>query len=437
MIDLLAILVRRRGLLLSVALGSALAAAGISLLLPQWYRATASILPPQRDASMPFLADLTARFDKPFSGYILEGRMGSLLFVDILKSRAVGEETIREQDLTRIYGCETMEECLEKLRARTYVKLRVDGVVEVSHEEQSPRLAAAVANTLVDALDRFNRELNTTRGRVTREFVESQLEIRRGLLTAAEDSLRRFRESNGAVELTEQMESVISLASQLKAREIALTMDRDLARRFETADSPKVRRLEAELEEVRERLEQVLHGRGARPTAPVDEDRAGTPGGVSPGGMTEAEGGTGTPDSLGPTSDILPPMSEVPRLMMQLGRLERKVEIHEKVLSLLMEQRERSRIEERKDTPTLNVIDHARPPVKRVRPKRGFFVAIVTGLMMAWTALAALFWERYLSGGLTAREQELVRGTLEALRGDLRSVLRRGRKRPPRSGEGK
>jgi tyrosine-protein kinase Etk/Wzc len=58
-----------------------------------------------------------------------------------------------------------------------------------------------------------------------------------------------------------------------------------------------------------------------------------------------------------------------PQLRLREERLEREVQGRSELYQLLARQYEMARIEEKRDTPTFSVIDAARPPVRKYRPK--------------------------------------------------------------------
>ncbi len=70
------------------------------------------------------------------------------------------------------------------------------GVVTLDVDAPDPRLAAAIADTLLGALNRFNLERRQLRSHELREFLESRLADANRDLMAAEDSLRDFRRQN-------------------------------------------------------------------------------------------------------------------------------------------------------------------------------------------------------------------------------------------------
>ncbi len=72
------------------------------------------------------------------------------------------------------------------------------------------------------------------------------------------------------------------------------------------------------------------------------------------------------------------PLQEVPDLTLQYAKLMRRVEILGQLEQLLQQQYEESRIEQVNPTSTVNVLDRARPAIRKSRPKR-MLIVIVAG----------------------------------------------------------
>ena len=71
-------------------------------------------------------------------------------------------------------------------------------------------------------------------------------------------------------------------------------------------------------------------------------------------------------------------IEKMPPLALDYARLLRDVKVQEAVYELLVAQYEEARIQETKDTPTVEVLDPARKPQKKVRPVRWLFVLSLT-----------------------------------------------------------
>ena len=87
--------------------------------------------------------------------------------------------------------------------------------------------------------------------------------------------------------------------------------------------------------------------------------------------------------------------NQVPSLSLHLARLIREVKIQETVFELLTQQYEQYKIEENKDTPTVQVLDKAIPPERRARPKRAFLV-VISGILSLFASVAFVFGQEYV-----------------------------------------
>ena len=71
---------------------------------------------------------------------------------------------------------------------------------------------------------------------------------------------------------------------------------------------------------------------------------------------------------------VVPGFSEVPDIGMQLGRLVRDVEIQNTLFTFLTQQYEEAKIQEAKETPTVQVLDKAMVPINKFKPRRALFI---------------------------------------------------------------
>jgi tyrosine-protein kinase Etk/Wzc len=118
--------------------------------------------------------------------------------------------------------------------------------------------------------------------------------------------------------------------------------------------------------------------------------------------------------------------NQVPSLSLQLARLIREVKIQETVFELLTQQYEQYKIEENKDTPTVQVLDKAVPPERRARPKRAFLVAI-SGILSLFASVAFVFGQEYVKRSRKRNPEGFNR--LEALLGVWRKDVEDLRKK--------
>ncbi|MCH7877964.1 MAG: HDOD domain-containing protein [candidate division Zixibacteria bacterium] len=120
------------------------------------------------------------------------------------------------------------------------------------------------------------------------------------------------------------------------------------------------------------------------------------------------------------------PLNEVPDLGLKYIRRYREVSLQQKILEFLLPQYEQAKIQEAKDTPTVQVLDKAVTPVKRKKPKRTIMV-LLAGLLSMVFSVTGVFFVEYIRH-LEANQQEdyrKVENILQSLRSDVRKLLRR------------
>jgi uncharacterized protein involved in exopolysaccharide biosynthesis len=83
---------------------------------------------------------------------------------------------------------------------------------------------------------------------------------------------------------------------------------------------------------------------------------------------------------------------KLPSLKQEGSRLSLDAEIQRRVFTLLTAQYEDMRVQETRDTPTLTVLDRARKPELKSRPKRTILVlsatAVAAALGLAWVGIS-------------------------------------------------
>jgi hypothetical protein len=131
--------------------------------------------------------------------------------------------------------------------------------------------------------------------------------------------------------------------------------------------------------------------------------------------------GAGTEDADETT--LFPRFSDAPEVELSLARLMRDVEIKRAVYGVLSEQYEQARIQEMKDTPTLQVLDWGRVPTARSRPRRKVIVLITAVSAFFLSSMLAVIRQRARRGEYS-REREAIADIKKSLAEDLQDVKR-------------
>jgi len=321
----------------AVVVAAALVAAGISLMLPTWYRAEATLLPPTDTGESGF---------GMLEGVIQSSALSKLgfasttsasdVFAEILKSRTLGVAAIEKYGLASLYHQKGMDRTLKEFQRHLAVGVNNAGVLSVSFEDRDPRRAADVTNDLVQGLDRFNVGTYKTKGKRLRMFLEGRLGEVQKQLAVAEERLQNYEHEHHVVSSGSESGESAHGVSDILAQKFNLQTQRDYVSSFTTPGNAE-----------RENIERQL-------TALNSE------------------------------------IAKLPEIKREGARLQLDLEVQRKLLVLMSAQYEDARMQETRDTPTVTVLDAATVPQIKSRPKRSLIVlgAAFAALLgcAGWTA---------------------------------------------------
>ncbi len=298
----------------------ALAAVVVALVLPAWYLAESTVLPPtEGNDSFGIMAGLIQSAALSRIG-LATSSTASDVYEEILKSRTLQEDLVHEFHLDSLYRRKGMDRTLKELEKHVSVSTGVSGLLIVRVEDRDPGRAAAMANRLVDELDRFNRETLNTRAKRTREFLATRVADVQERMKGAEARLTAYEKAHGVVADAGAVSGMASIVAQ----KLDLQVKRAYVSSYSAPGSAAVRSIDAQI-------------------AAFDRE-----------------------------------LSQLPGLKNEGARLALDAEIQRRVFTLLTSQYEDARIQEMRDTPTITVLDHAEPPELKARPKRAVIVLVST-----------------------------------------------------------
>ncbi len=391
--DYLMVLAKWRRMIGLNFIGVCLLVVLISLFLPKWYTATTSILPPQGEGGGLSLPSGLGTLASLSGGLSLPGASTpSDVFAAILKSRSVAEMVIKKNGLLKVYRTKDLQEAMKTLHSHTDVDVSPEGIIRIKVTEKDPRLAARVANSLVKALDGVNREKSTSRAKSARIFIEERLDSTRAELQRAEERLKRFQEVHKAISLSDQTKAAIEKAADLRAEKALLEIQLGVLRQSMGNNHPQVQRLRTQINEYDKQLRKMEFGSG--------ED------------------------------DFLLPFSQVPLFALELARSTRDLKVEEEIFELLTQQYEQAKIQEKRDTPTVQVLDEAIPPTQKSKPKRTVLVGLA-GLLSLFVGIFLAFGLEYMERVRSSEDSQKISRISSLLRADylrLRNLLTRKRK---------
>ncbi len=388
MSDGLKTLVAHRRFIVFCTVGAILVSVAVSLALPKWYRARGSVMPPESAASQLDLIGMMS-----YAGYqpalLPTLTSPSDVYVAILGSVRIGRAVIDSLDLSSVYGETELEKLLKKLDKHTWISVTAEGLVAVECEDKQPDRARRMVNLHIRELDRFNRFSRVTSAKAVRQFIEGRIVEVAEELNTAERNLKTFKDSTGAVFINEQARVSIETAAEIFASIARLEVSRERVSQFATERSPEVIDIGRQITAMERKLEQM---------------------GYSASGTEEDH-----------ESMLFPRFSDTPALEMQLAGLRRDVEVKRAVYAVLSEQYEQARIQELKDTPTVQVLDWGESPSVKWRPRRAVIVGISTVFAFILSCVVAVVREGARKGKY-AREKDAISDLKRSFSSDVEEV---------------
>ncbi len=344
-------LMRWKKLIAVFVIGVTLLAAGVSFLLPVWYKSAVTLLPPRTQGLLGGLSPFSALlrdFAPTGAAARLGSSGGSVNYLAILHSRRASETMIRRFDLARVYGMEdeTMEEVVKEFEDNLNIEIDDEGTIKLEILDKDSVRAAAMANGMVEILNAIAIELGTSEARSNRMFLEKRLNEARGELAASEVKLKEFQEEKGIIVLSEDAKASAAAIGELYAKKVRAELELAILKKTTGDDNPMVAQLLLEKREVDRKL------------------------------------------------------STYPGLGMESFRLFRDVLIQQKIQEFLVPMFEQARLEEQKDLPVVVILDNAVPAEKKTLPRRMVIVAssalssLLVALLAILTAVRIEFFKR-------------------------------------------
>jgi len=369
--DIIHILLVNWKIIFKYTIGSAIIIFVYLLLIsPVTYKAPITILPPEDTDQLSGLGSLISGGGV---GDFLTGKLtpgNSQLFIQILKSRTAAEYVIRKNNLLEFYDEKKEFEAIKKLQRDLELDLSKEGIISLSVKVSSEylplvfsdidsvkNLSARISNSYIEALDSINREKVSYRAKRGREYIEEQLNVTKTELDSAEVKLMEFQKKNKTISLTDQLTSAIESAAKLKAEIVKTEIEIGLLEPNSRPDNKTILALKNKLNQLNNEYKKF----------DIDSD------------------------------DYLIAFSDVPELGMQLSQLLRTVKIKNEVYLLLQKQYYKERIQENRDVPTIDILDEAIPPEKKVSPRLIYSTFVSSIFVLLIVSSFLIFREKKIS----------------------------------------
>jgi uncharacterized protein involved in exopolysaccharide biosynthesis len=242
-------MVRRWPLIVGCALLLGIATGIAVFVVPPRYTATTTFVPeqPKESSLTSSLGGLASQFGL---GAEINNPYSADFIARVLQSRYIGEAILKTEfdgrllpdvfEIEEANPRKRIEKSLEELEDATSIEVdQKTGVISLGLTLEDPELAAAVANRMVEELNRFNVERRRSQSGEERAFAERRLAEARRELNGAESALAGFLQRNR----TFGEFSLVGVEARRLERDVQLKQDvlLTLSRQYEEARIGEVR----------------------------------------------------------------------------------------------------------------------------------------------------------------------------------------------------
>jgi tyrosine-protein kinase Etk/Wzc len=330
----------------------------IVLTLPKWYKATASVFPAEQTdlfSGIEGISSLVKTFAPGKKLASLTGASETDRYIAILKSQTVLSDVITKFDLVKIYDIQNYqyENTIKELISNVEVEIQDEGNLTISVYDKSPQRAAEMANYFVYLLNKTNSELQVQNARGNRDFIEQRYNQNLLDIGKCETALKKFQQKNGVIAIPEQLEASIKAGAEVLGKLSAKEIELNILRRTLSDESPLVTTAKIEVQEIRKKIDEMNSGSN------LDGDQ----------------------------TKILIPLKQAPALGSEYIRLYRDLETQYKILQFITPLYEQAKVEEKRNTPSVVVLDNARIPERKAKPK----ISMYTSLAFVFSLILSLF----------------------------------------------
>lgn len=337
----------------------AVASVGISLMLPNWYKASSRLL--LSDSNGGGLASaLLGDLGSAAQSLLGTGGGDYVRYMAILNSRNVQVQIIEKFELISVYKNSDeefpLEETLKSLSDNVDIVIDDEfDFLSVEVLDQDPQRAADISNFYVELLDEVNNRLTTQTAGNFRQYVESRYLKAQQDRAVMLDSLAEFQRRFGVMDLEAQTEAYFAQLAELRTNTLQYEIQLEALKSQFGADNKSVQTMQTYVDAAQLSFQGAMDGREV--VMPVARD-------------------------------------EAPEMVRQYLNLTMERMIQEKILEFVAPMLEQARFEEERKVEALQVVDAAIAPYKKAKPKRmiiviaatlsAFILSLVFALVMDW-----------------------------------------------------
>jgi capsule polysaccharide export protein KpsE/RkpR len=219
------------------------------------------------------------------------------------------------------------------------------GTVSIAILDTSPKQAASMANFAARMVDSINKDIIRTHLGKKKEFLRQRMLDNRESLHQYEDSLLAFQKEKGIIDIQQQAIASIQAIGEAETKLLLEEMQLSMEQNKLSGESPHLQERLADLKLMHDKLSKVGSEKN---------------------------------------NSVLLSVAKIPSEALTFVRMGRSVAIMDFLDKYLTKEYETSCLEERSTVPTIAILDSARVPEKKAKPKRRqiAFIFMLVGLSL-------------------------------------------------------
>jgi uncharacterized protein involved in exopolysaccharide biosynthesis len=340
----------------------------IYFFVEEQYDSTAVILSPEGDQLNGLSSFVKGLSGTPLSLSNINKKSSTDIYNTIIYSRNNLNKIINKFNLLADYKEKSWDDARKILSKKIFAIEDDNNAYTITVRANTPQKSAEITNFIVDELNKTLISLNIEKSRNNRIFLGERLSQIKTDLKLSEDSLRKFEEKNGILEVGSQTKATIETYAKLESELAAKQVESSIMQKLYGTDASNVRNIKVETEVFQEKLNKMKSGKDG--------------------------------------SSLLLTLQNIPSQSTALYRLYRNVEINSKLLEFLIPLHEQAKFDEQKEIPIFQIIDYANPPEKRSYPHRTI-TSLIIGIGFLFLAILYILIKRILGNSTNPKMNDL------------------------------
>ncbi len=271
------------------------------------------------------------------------------LYLTLIYSRSNLINLIQKFNLMKDYGLTSLDKTVEALQKKIMASLNKQDAFEITVRANSPTKAAQMVDYLLDFINNKVIELNVSKAKENREFLESRYLEVSTTLTNSEDSLQKYQEKSGLYEAEDQLKLILGAYLDLETKVMSKKLEYSYLEKVLPEESPVLKQSKLELELLSDQFDKVKN--------------------------------------QGKSNSMFLPYKTLPNKAKNYLRYYQEVKLNQTILEFLVPLYEQAKFEEQKEIPILQIIDSGSVPELKAYPPRTLFSIIIALIVTMFAIL--------------------------------------------------